>query len=110
MNLPMEAYITILGNLIENAIEELNHQELPVKEIEVGIYIWDTGSILSVDDTGRGIPGDILDRIFQCGFSTKGENRGSGMYLIKEIVDRYHGEIEIDTEDQVGTSFTVTFS
>ena len=32
------------------------------------------------------------------------------MYLIKEIVDRYHGEIEIDTEDQVGTSFTVTFS
>ncbi len=109
MNLPADVYITILGNLIENAIEELNRQERPIKEIVVGIYIRKTGSILSVDDTGGGIPPSVRDKIFQRGFSTKGENRGLGMCLIKELVDRYHGEIEIDTEEQVGTSFTITF-
>ena len=109
-NIPTDACITILGNLIENAIEELNGPDLPLKEIEVGIYIWKTGIILSVDDTGRGIPKEIQKRIFEQGFSTKGENRGSGMHIIQSIVNRYHGEIELETEEQVGTSFTITFS
>lgn len=109
-NIPVDACITVLGNLIENAIEELNGPDLPLKEIEVGIYFWKTGCILSVDDTGRGIPDEIREHMFEQGFSTKGENRGSGMGIIQSIVNRYHGEIEIETEEQVGTCFTVTFS
>lgn len=108
--LPADLYVTILGNLIENGIEELDRHDLPVKEIHVGIYIQDTGSILSVDDTGSGIPAQVLEKIFEQGISTKGEGRGSGMYLVKRLVDRYHGEIEIETEEQVGTSITITFS
>ncbi len=110
MHLPPDIYVTILGNLLENGIEALDRQDLLVKEIHVGIYIQATGSILSVDDTGAGIPAQILDHIFEQGISTKGEGRGSGMYLIKSLVDRYHGEIEIETEEQVGTSITITFS
>lgn len=109
-NLPVEACSTILGNLIENAIEELNGHDSPLKEIEVGIYFWKTGCILSVDDTGRGISEEVRQRMFEQGFSTKGENRGLGMGIIQNILRRYHGEIEIETEEQIGTCFTVTFS
>lgn len=110
LNLPSDIYITILGNLIENSIEELNHENINIKEIEIGIHIWQTGSILSVDDTGRGIPMDLQKKIYEHGFSTKGEGRGSGMYLIRNLVERYHGTIEMESEEEVGTSFVITFS
>lgn len=110
LHLPVELYITILGNLIENAIEELNEQSNGVKEIEVGINIWKSGSILSVDDTGRGIPASMQDKIFNKGFSTKGNGRGAGMCLIKELVDQHHGIIEMESEENTGTSFTITFT
>lgn len=110
LNLPADLYITILGNLIENAIEELNHENRAIKEIEVGINIWKSGSILSVDDTGKGIPPEIQSKIFEKGFSTKGGGRGSGMYLIKSLVERYHGVIEMESEEDAGTSFVITFT
>jgi sensor histidine kinase regulating citrate/malate metabolism len=109
LHLPMDLYITILGNLIENAIEALNEQSEGIKEIDVGIYIWKAGSILSVDDTGAGIDCAARDKIFDKDFSTKGEGRGSGMYLIKKVVNEYHGNIEWESEKNVGTSFTITF-
>ncbi len=110
LHLPVDLYITILGNLIENAIEELNDLSCDIKEIEVGINIWQSGSILSVDDTGRGIPADLQDQIFEKGYSTKGDGRGSGMFLIKELVDQHHGIIEVESEENTGTSFTITFT
>ncbi len=110
LNLPADLYITIVGNLIENSIEELNHENIAVKEIKAGINIWKSGSILSVDDTGRGIPPNIQNKIFEKGFSTKGNDRGSGMYLIKSLVERYHGFIEMESEENVGTSFIITFA
>lgn len=110
LNLPADLYITILGNLIENSIEELNHKNIAIKEIEIGINIWKSGSILSVDDTGRGIPQELQNKIFEKGFSTKGDGRGSGMCLIKSLVDRYHGIIDMESEENVGTSFVITFA
>ncbi|WP_367566989.1 ATP-binding protein [Lacrimispora sp.] len=110
LHLPVDLYITILGNLIENSIEELNDQSCSIKEINVGINIWQSGSILSVDDTGKGIPADIQDKIFERGFSTKGEGRGSGMFLINKLVSQHHGTIEMASEENTGTSFTITFA
>ena len=39
--------------------------------------------LISVDDSGAGIAADKLDRIFERGFSTKGEGRGTGLSLVK---------------------------
>ena len=108
LNLPISVYSTILGNLIENSIEELNQNSCNVKEIEVGINIWKDGCILSVDDTGKGIPDEYREKIFIRGFSTKGDGRGTGMYLIKELVDNYHGILSIESEPGIGTSIIVT--
>ena len=106
--LPADCYVTIIGNLLENAIDELNSGAYPTKEIELGVYAQEGHTIITCDDTGGGIPGKILDAIYDRHTTTKGEGHGIGFALIKEIVDRYQGTIQIDTEKDVGTSIEIT--
>ena len=48
--------------------------------------------------------------MFLRGVSTKGKGRGTGLPLIKDLADRYHGEITVDTEAGEGTCITVSFT
>lgn len=108
--LPLDSYITIIGNLLENAIEELAAGNKEIKEITLGIHLSEECTIITCEDTGRGIPDDLLPRIYELGVSSKGENRGTGLYLIHQIAEIHHGEIAIDTEEGEGTCFTLTFT
>lgn len=108
--LPPDSYITIIGNLLENAIEELTASGSDIKEITLGLYCRPDCTIISCEDTGNGIRPDLLSNIFEKGVSSKGENRGTGLYLIHQIVSEQHGEITIDTEPGEGTCFTLTFT
>ena len=62
------------------------------------------------EDTGRGIQPQLLDHIFEKGVSSKGENRGTGLFLVHELMEEYGGTIDIDTEPGEGTCFTLTFT
>ncbi len=108
--LPMENYITIIGNLLENAIEELSNGEHEIREITLSIFCDSDCNIITCEDTGGGIRPDLIDRIYERGVSSKGENRGTGLFLIKQLVDDEHGEISIETEEEEGTCFTITFT
>lgn len=110
--LPVEDYITIIGNLLENAIEELDRKgdQPSVSEIKLGLYCRPDCTIITCQDTGRGIPDELLLHLYEKGVSSKGENRGTGLYLIRQIVLKYQGEIAIDTEPGEGTCFTLTFT
>ena len=108
--LPMEDYITIIGNLLENAIEELSNGEHEIKEITLGLYCDPDCNIITCEDTGGGIRPDLIDRIYERGVSSKGENRGTGLFLIKQLVEESHGDISIETEEGEGTCFTITFT
>lgn len=108
--LPTDCYITVIGNLLENAIEELSGSGGDVKEIHLGIYCRPDCSIITCEDTGGGIRPDLLEHIFEDGVSGKGENRGTGLHLIRRIADEYGGEITTETEAGEGTCFTITFT
>jgi two-component system NtrC family sensor kinase len=60
-------------------------------------------------DTGVGIPEKDLHRIFDPFFTTKGDKRGTGLGLAVSygIIERHHGQIEVQTEEGKGTTFTV---
>jgi signal transduction histidine kinase len=62
---------------------------------------------LSVGDNGPGIPNDIRDRIFDPFFTTKQRTGGTGLGLsiVYGIIERHHGQIEIDTSLDRGTTF-----
>lgn len=104
--------VTVVGNLVENAVEAVNAQngDQP-RSVVIQITEDDAGLLILVSDTGSGIaPGD-LKRIYTPGFSTKAqEGRGMGMILIREIVDRRGGSIEVDSETGSGTTFTLIFN
>ena len=65
--------------------------------------------LLSVADTGAGIPADIAGRIFEPFFTTKNESRntGLGLFAVAEIVKNHKGFINLSTEPKRGTRFLV---
>ena len=66
-------------------------------------------TIITCEDTGRGIPEELLPIIFEKGVSSKGENRGTGLFLIKQLMDLHGGDVTIDTEEGEGSLITITF-
>ncbi|MGN1134780.1 MAG: sensor histidine kinase, partial [Oscillospiraceae bacterium] len=110
ISLPSGDLITIIGNLTENAMDSLNEKnELP-KELSVGIYTKPHAMIITVDDTGNGISDENTERVFEYGFSTKGDGRGTGLALVRQLVAKHNGTITVDSEPGTGTSFTVTLT
>ncbi len=109
--LPASPCVTILGNLIENSIDAINLGAPAVKEITVSIQEEEDSLFLSVEDTGPGMEAEVVRHIFQKGFSTKGDSaeHGTGLSLLKEIVTAYQGEIRVESEPGLGTTFFVTF-
>ena len=108
--LPSGVMVTILGNLIENATESLNHSTRKQKEIHVSILEDPDGLLLCVEDTGPGIVPELLPYIFEPGVSTKEEaGHGLGLVQIKDLTDLYHGQIRVESEPKAGTSFFLSF-
>lgn len=64
---------------------------------------------LVVADTGKGIPQESLDRIFDLFFTTKTTGTGLGLWLAKRTVREHGGAIEVASEPGKGTTFTLTF-
>ena len=113
MHIPTEVLITVIGNLIENAFESMNAKEpnpSNPNELFIGLFSKDDSILITVDDTGLGISEENKQRIFENGFSTKGENRGTGLYQVKTMVENLGGLITVDSQENVGTSFFVYFS
>lgn len=98
--------VTVLGNLIENALDAMGQQE----EGEVSLLMhYQQGRLsIEVSDDGPGIPQANLEAIFAKGFSTKGENRGVGLFLASQQLDELGGTITVESEPGVFTQFFVS--
>lgn len=111
MNLPSEALVTIIGNLIDNAFEAMNDDDYAAqKELMFGIYSRPGAVLITTDDTGVGIAEQDLERIFENGYSTKGEGRGTGLYQVKAMVEGLGGTITVESQVGVGASFSISFT
>lgn len=96
--------ITIVGNLIDNALEAVANCEK--KQVEIEIQYGDT-LIITVQDTGKGIQEEEIGALFMKGYSTKGDNRGYGLYLVTESIQRINGEIHVYSLVGKGTTITI---
>lgn len=108
INIPSGDLVTLLGNLIDNAMEAIEKKDSEPKEIVLGILTRPNVIMITVDDTGIGITSEAKDKIFTSGYSTKGENRGTGLSLVQNIVNKYNGTLSIETEVGEGTSFVIS--
>jgi two-component system sensor histidine kinase AtoS len=63
---------------------------------------------ISVSDTGRGLDGTNLDRIFQPFFTTKPKGTGLGLSICKRLIEQQNGTIDVARNDVGGLRFTIT--
>ena len=112
MNLPSEMLITVIGNLLDNAFDAMNENGdyQAQKELMFGIYSKPGAVLITVDDTGSGISKEDIAHIFENGYSTKGEGRGTGLYQVRSMVENFGGKITVETQEGVGSSFSVSFA
>ena len=97
--------ITVLGNLIENALDAMASQS--GGEIGLLLHVQQGWLSAEVSDDGPGIAPEHLQTIFSKGFSTKGENRGMGLFLARQQIENLGGEIAVESEPGVFTQFFV---
>jgi len=106
-----DAFKQVLSNLFGNAIKFTpNGGQIRVRLIKSGTEI-----IFEISDTGIGIPDKEMDKVFdkfyrvyRPGLEIKGT--GLGLSIVKEILDAHKAKIEIDSEENKGTTFRVIFS
>jgi two-component system, NtrC family, sensor kinase len=70
----------------------------------------DNGTVLvRIVDTGRGIPSENLEKIFDPGFTTKGRGIGTGMGLpiCRRIIEKHGGKIRVESELGKGTAVSL---
>ncbi|MGJ0844826.1 ATP-binding protein [Clostridium tertium] len=98
-NIKVQEILTIIGNLLENSIEELKSRENGY--IYIGIFQEEKIKII-VKNNGNKIADDTKEEIFKRGFSTKGNFRGLGLYNIKNIIESLDGSLKL-TSDKITT-------
>lgn len=96
----------IIGNLIENSFEAMTDTTLE-RQVEVFISANAQGLTLTVDDTGCGMTAEQIKKIGVGSYTTKGTGHGYGLKLIREVVERHNGFLQIESEPNIGTSITV---
>ncbi|WP_051633204.1 sensor histidine kinase [Thermonema rossianum] len=101
---------TIIRNLLSNAIKFTGEGG----EVTVGASVNGHKAVVFVRDTGVGMPKEIQERLFKVDkrVSTKGTanetGTGLGLILVKEFVERNGGEIWVESQVDVGTTFYFT--
>jgi len=80
-------------NLLQNAVQAIEE----TGEIRVETFATPTHIGVRITDTGKGIPPDVLPQIFMPNFTTKSreEGTGLGLSLVRQILDKHHGSIEV---------------
>jgi len=107
----VQVLTTIIGNLIDNAMDALSGVASP-RRVAVEIVEDDDAITVEVSDNGPGVPTDQLPRIFLDGYTTKsasdGRVRGVGLALVHQLVTRLHGTIDVThAADGRGARFCV---
>ena len=110
---PSSDLITILGNLVDNAIDACSEQPVgSPRRIDVYLAPVDGDLVIEVADSGPGLAADLTESAFTRGWSTKPAStpggRGLGLALVRQVVRRRGGTIDVGTSRLGGAEFSIT--
>ena len=96
-----EDLITLLGNLIDNALDAAS-MSTDERWVSVSVNEQDDQLVIRIHDSGPGIPEGVDGQIFQEGFSTKSapghKRRGFGLALVRQVARRHGGDVTVANE------------
>ncbi|UCE63665.1 MAG: GHKL domain-containing protein [Nitrospirota bacterium] len=99
--------LQVFVNLMTNAIQAMDGRGT----LTLSTWCQDGIAKISISDTGRGIPKENLEKIFEPFFTTKppGKGTGLGLHNVKEIIKKYQGDLNVESQVGSGTTFTIEF-
>lgn len=94
----------ILTNLTNNAIQSMpDGGKLEIKSSKTENQV-----VITVSDTGEGIPEEIKPKLFTPLLTTKAKGQGLGLAVVKRLVEALDGTVTFESETGKGTKFTIT--
>ncbi len=103
--------VQVVINILNNAVDALNVGNIENKRILIETQENGEEIILSISDNGGGIAEEMIEKVFEPYFSSKGKNgTGLGLYMAKMIIDKHaHGKISVENNKE-GATFNITFA
>jgi len=106
----------VLINLMKNGAEAIAHADRPLaqRNVELRVVPRQVDSVdviqFSVEDSGPGLPADVLEHLFEAFYSTKSEGMGMGLNLCRSIVESHQGRLKAEnlynSKEVTGCLFT----
>jgi len=99
--------LQVFVNLITNAVQSMDGQGRLTLTIQREV----AAILVSIKDTGPGIPAASLPKLFTPFFTTKerGVGTGLGLSIVRTLVDKYGGDIRVESEEGKGATFQIRF-
>ncbi|WP_439481888.1 7TM diverse intracellular signaling domain-containing protein [Cyclobacterium plantarum] len=101
----------VFMNIISNAIHALLDHPMEGREPELTIttFFQNEWVVIKIEDNGPGMPSQVREKIFEPFFTTKpvGKGTGLGLSIVYTIIQNHKGKIKVDSEDKMGTTFTI---
>lgn len=99
--------IRVVTNLVKNAIQSIPENRKP--KITVHVTSTENDVVINIADNGCGISNENTTKVFEPKFTTKTSGMGLGLAMVKNIVETHNGRVTFHSENNIGTTFTVTF-
>lgn len=98
----------ILNNIISNAIK-YRDLEKSLSIIQIDVEVNKKEALLRVEDNGQGIDENKINKVFDMFYRAHEDSQGSGLglYIVKNVIEKLRGSIEVKTERNVGSMFSV---
>ncbi len=102
----------VLINILNNAKDAFCHITTKIKQIHIVVTETSKNIQIKISDNGTGIQKSMIDKVFEPYYTTKHSSQGTGLglYIVKMIIeDSMNGKIEIESNNDGGACFTITF-
>ncbi len=98
-------------NLLVNALDAMESVEGNAHRLRIALEHDEAHIFVHIEDSGAGMPEDVMKRADEPFFSTKAEGRGTGLGLaiVSHIVEEHKGELGLKSPEGAGTTVTITF-
>lgn len=90
-------------NVVKNALQAMTKGGL----LTISVFSNDRSVGISFKDTGEGIPAEDLGKLFEPYKTTKSQGTGLGLMIVQRIIQDHGGEIEVRSQANIGTNFTI---
>lgn len=111
--LPREQLVSVLGNLIDNALEATRLHRGEGGQVQLSMTDLGHDLIFEIEDQGPGVAPERQQAIFEKGITDKpgrehgGQEHGIGLYLVRQFVERWGGSVTVERLQPEGSRFTL---